>query len=140
MVGWHHQLNGHEFEQALGDSEGQGSLVCCGPWGHKGLGTTEWLNSRRKASLLRSFRLAPSVPSAAKSILMFITLAIDEWFFVLYAVNTSKHFFVPYIRRKIKGQLTAAHSPLRTWHRNGRDINHPLWKAHDLSTRYPPSE
>ena len=33
MVGWHHQLNGHEFEQALGDGDGQGSLVCCGPWG-----------------------------------------------------------------------------------------------------------
>ena len=37
MVGWHHQLNGHEFEQALGDGEGQGSLVCCSPWGHKEL-------------------------------------------------------------------------------------------------------
>ena len=35
MVGWHHLLNGHEFEQALGDSEGQGSLMYCGPWGHK---------------------------------------------------------------------------------------------------------
>ena len=35
MVGWHHRLNGHEFEQALGDCEGQGSLVCCSPWGHK---------------------------------------------------------------------------------------------------------
>ena len=34
-VGWHHWLNGHEFEQAPGDSEGQGSLVCCSPWGHK---------------------------------------------------------------------------------------------------------
>ena len=33
MVGWHHQLNGHEFEQTLGESEGQGSLVCCSPWG-----------------------------------------------------------------------------------------------------------
>ena len=32
MVGWHHQLNGHEFEQALGDGEGQGSLACCSPW------------------------------------------------------------------------------------------------------------
>ena len=32
IVGWHHQLNGHEFEQTLGDSEGQGSLVCCSPW------------------------------------------------------------------------------------------------------------
>ena len=35
MVGWHHQLNRHEFEQALGVSEGQGSLVCCSPWGHR---------------------------------------------------------------------------------------------------------
>ena len=35
MVGWHHQLNGHDFEQALGDSEGQGSLVGCSPWGCK---------------------------------------------------------------------------------------------------------
>ena len=35
MVGWRHQLNGHEFEQALGDCEGQGSLECCSLWGHK---------------------------------------------------------------------------------------------------------
>jgi len=44
MVGWHHQLNGHEFEQALGDGEGQGSLACCSPWGCKELDTTERLN------------------------------------------------------------------------------------------------
>ena len=41
MVGWHHQLNGHEFEQALGDGEGQGSPVCCSSWGCKKLDTTE---------------------------------------------------------------------------------------------------
>ena len=35
MVGWHHQLNGHEFERTPGNSEGQGSLVCCSSWGHK---------------------------------------------------------------------------------------------------------
>ena len=35
MVGWHHQLNGHEFEQAPGDGEGQESLVCCSPWGRR---------------------------------------------------------------------------------------------------------
>ena len=45
MVGWHHQLNGHGFEQAPGDGEGQGSLVCCSPWGHKQLDTTERLNN-----------------------------------------------------------------------------------------------
>ena len=35
MAGWHHQLHGPEFEQAPGDGEGQGSLLCCGPWGRK---------------------------------------------------------------------------------------------------------
>ena len=35
MVGWHHQLNGHEFEQAPGDGDGQGSRACCGPWGRR---------------------------------------------------------------------------------------------------------
>ena len=44
MVGWHHRLNGHEFEQALRVGDGQGSLVCCNPWGHKELDTTEQLN------------------------------------------------------------------------------------------------
>ena len=41
MVGWHHQLNGHELEQALGDGEGQGNLACCTPWGSKELDMTE---------------------------------------------------------------------------------------------------
>ena len=41
MVGSHHQLNGHEFEQSLGDSEEQRSLVCCSPWGCKGSDITE---------------------------------------------------------------------------------------------------
>ena len=39
--GWHHRLNEHEFEQTLGDGEGQGSLVCCSPWGCKESDTTE---------------------------------------------------------------------------------------------------
>ena len=44
MVEWHHQHVGHEFEQALGVDDGQGSLTCCNPWGCKELETTEWLN------------------------------------------------------------------------------------------------
>ena len=44
MVGWQHRLNGHELEQTLGDGEGQGSLVCCSPWGLKELDMTEQLN------------------------------------------------------------------------------------------------
>ena len=44
MVGWHHRLNGHEFEQALGVGDGQGSLACCCPWGLKESDMTERLN------------------------------------------------------------------------------------------------
>ena len=45
MVGWHHRLNGHEFEQTLGDGEGQGSLACLSLGGRKELNTTERLNN-----------------------------------------------------------------------------------------------
>ena len=44
MIGWHHGFNGREFEQTLGDGKGQGSLLCCSPWGHKESDTTEQLN------------------------------------------------------------------------------------------------
>ena len=45
MVGWHYRLNDREFEQTPEDSERQGSLLCCSPWGHKELGTTGQLNN-----------------------------------------------------------------------------------------------
>ena len=45
MVGWYHWLNGHEFEQILGDSEGLWSLACCSLWGHRESDMTEWLNN-----------------------------------------------------------------------------------------------
>ena len=51
MVGWHHQLNGHEFEQTPGDSEGQGSLMCCSPWGHKKSYITWRLNNKNNPPL-----------------------------------------------------------------------------------------
>ena len=44
LVGWHHRLNGHEFEQVLGVGDGRGSLACYRPWGHKELDMTERLN------------------------------------------------------------------------------------------------
>ena len=47
MVGWHHRLNGHEFEQTLGVGDGQGSLVCCSPWGHKESDMTEQLRNNK---------------------------------------------------------------------------------------------
>ena len=51
MVGWHHWLNSHEFEQTLGDSEGQGGLACCSPGGHKESNMTERLNNNKLYSM-----------------------------------------------------------------------------------------
>ena len=48
MVAWYHRFNGHEFEQTLGDTEGQGSLVCYSPWDHRESDTTEQLNNMGK--------------------------------------------------------------------------------------------
>ena len=53
MVGWHHQLDGHEFEQTLGDGEGQGSLACCSPWGHKESDMTQLMKNAK----VRGWRL-----------------------------------------------------------------------------------
>ena len=52
MVGWHHRLNRHEFEQAPEDGEGQGSLVCCSPWGHKEWDMAEPLNNSNSLVLV----------------------------------------------------------------------------------------
>ena len=49
VVVWHYQLKGHEFQQAPGGGEGQGSLVCCSPWGHKESDTTEPLNNKTES-------------------------------------------------------------------------------------------
>ena len=55
MVGWHRQLNGHEFEQAPVEAEGQGSLVCCSPWGHKELDIlSDWKQTLSKMNLYTS--------------------------------------------------------------------------------------
>ena len=58
MVGWHHQLNGHEFEQTPRDGEERGSLACCSPWGSRELDTTEQLNdNNRLLCLIRSLSM-----------------------------------------------------------------------------------
>ena len=51
IVGWYHRLNGHEFEQAPGDGEGQGCLECCSPWGRKESDTIERLNNNLRESV-----------------------------------------------------------------------------------------
>ena len=59
MVGWHHQLNGHEFEQAPGDGDGQGGPVCCSPWGHK-VGH-DWVTELNWCKLLKQVRIVSKV-------------------------------------------------------------------------------
>ena len=56
MVGWHHRLNGHEFEETLGDGEGQGSLACCSSWGHKESDMIEQLNKKVKVLVTQSWQ------------------------------------------------------------------------------------
>ena len=71
IVGWHHQLNGHEFERVLGHGEGQESLECCSPQGCKELDTTELLNNITSVIFLFSqvfetiLRDLPSSPQSA---------------------------------------------------------------------------
>ena len=67
MVGWHHQLNGHEFQQALGDGKGQEGLACCSPWGRKQSDTTEQLNNNKiGTSPLRNCQLSGRVKVEAR--------------------------------------------------------------------------
>ena len=61
MVGWYHQLNGHEFEQAPGDGEGQGNLACFSPWGRKGLDMTDQLNN--KLRMYKNFYFLMVIPN-----------------------------------------------------------------------------
>ena len=61
MVGWPHWLSGCEFEQTLGDNEGQGSLACCSPWGHKESDMARWQNSNKLMLLLFMWLLSLSI-------------------------------------------------------------------------------
>ena len=61
MVGWHHQLNRYDFEQAPGIGDGQGGLVCCSPWGRKELDTTEQLNWTELNWILVKSRSTPII-------------------------------------------------------------------------------
>ena len=68
MARWNHRLNRHKFEQTLGDTEGQGSLACCSPWGCKESDTAESLNKNRvKQSIILSTKLRCS-PGCGKSL------------------------------------------------------------------------
>ena len=76
MVGWHHRLNGHEFEQPLGAGDGQGSLACCRPQSHKESDTTQRLNNNG-GKLLNFLSFFPTLFSSvvATFLTFFLTLS-----------------------------------------------------------------
>ena len=79
MVGWHHQLDGCEFEQVLGVGDGQGSLVCCSPWGHKESDTTKWLNWTELNNQNQQdtyIKVIPPYPAPTPSLFFFFPLSL----------------------------------------------------------------
>ena len=95
MVGWHHQLNGYELKQDPGVGDGQGSLVCCGPWCHKELDTTDWLKWTELS--LKNFAFLTFQETSKKSTLLkiYIIMIIDfsEQEVVSILHNLAKHMY-----------------------------------------------
>ena len=96
-MGCHHWFNGHEFEQALRDSEGQGSLMCCSPWGYKELDLTEWLSSSKQHSGdHRSFR--SSVPGTGDKDQMHFFSCITTLCLFSFFKKWNSYWFIMYIK------------------------------------------
>ena len=92
MVGWCHWLNGHEFEQTLGDSEGQGSLAGCSPWGRKKSDTTEWLNNNKV--ILFNFWRTIKLPSTVVPSFYFPTSNTQRFEVINIFMNTRLFLFL----------------------------------------------
>ena len=90
MVGWHHQLNGHELEQAPGVGDGQGGLVCCRPWGRKQSDTTEWLNWTELLRECCMYQWTASLLICLRSLSQKLIISC-----ALIGTNSSPHLFSP---------------------------------------------
>ena len=125
MAGWHHQLNGHEFEQAPGDGEEQGSLVCCSPWGRKESDTTEKLNNNKQGRKVRPFRKCKG----------------KNWSQSMWEIKTYFLFFFSFLFiswRLITLQYCSGFCPTLTWISHGFTcIPHPDPPSHLPLYRLP---
>ena len=101
MVGWHHKLNGHEFEQALGGGEGQESLACCSPWDHKELDMIEPLNNSNNMStestMLSNHLILCPLPSVFPSIKVFLSKSAlcirwPKYWSVSFSISPSEEY------------------------------------------------
>ena len=98
MVGWHHWLDGHEFEWTLRVGDGQGGLACCDSWGHKELDTTEWLNWSELMWHWRCFSEIPmKIIFSRDHILIAGTLQLHYLFFNLSIFSRSWAWFACFI-------------------------------------------
>ena len=103
MVGWHHQLNGCESEQAPGDSEGQGGLACCSPWGHKeqhdcGTEQHKLIFIEELTSSLFFFNAPMDVDSLISGSSVFLKSSLNIWNFTEHillkpGLENYKHYF-----------------------------------------------
>ena len=100
MVGWHQRLNGHESEQALGVGDGQGSLACCSPWGHKELDTTErlyWTDFGvtlfQKWVEVKSISTCSLIIKASSSTSIFATFYVLHFWILTKALLSEKYYY-----------------------------------------------
>ena len=99
MVGWHHQLNGHEFEQALGVDDGQGSLACCSPWGCKESDMTEWPTEVKQ----KLYKKSPELIAIAKCSLIKLYHPISLHIILFPGDLNHPHGFTPCLYANILG-------------------------------------
>jgi len=112
MVGWHHRLDGHEFEQALGVADGQGSLAWCSPWGHKESDTTEQLKWTELINIKITYKIIFTP---------FFMLSLWNLMHILYLYLDSAYPLFPVLKSHMWLMVTIL---------NTRSPNHPKWKSY----------
>ena len=124
MVGWHHKLDGHEFEQAPGVGGGQGSLVCCGPWGRKETDTSERWNSNDSRNRRQQIHLRKPARVA-------FTCALRKAVYRLLTVEAQKawHCAAPEARKCISKRRVSI-PRLRSWSNNSQSQSHRFNRNH----------
>ena len=108
MIEWHHQFSGHEFEQALGDGEGQGSLASCSPWGCKELDMTS--NWRATQMLRKSYDFSPY----SEDVVYYNDSSPNIWQSYSYRINDTLSF------SNILGLMVS--SPITSWQIDGGNL------------------
>ena len=111
MVGWHHWLNGHEFEQALGVGDGQGRLACCSPWGHKESDTTEQFKWTELTNIKITYKIIFTP---------LFTLSLWNLMHTLYLYLDSAYPSFPVLKSHMWLMVTIL---------NTTSLNHPKWKS-----------